>query len=104
MENELTIDELCNMLWIVIVAGHETTVHLLGNAVVTLCTHPEQRAKALAEDRCRGGNAAVQVICRRRPHRTPIRSISTTTIGTSWRSVAARTSASVRHSPDSRAA
>ncbi|WP_327115653.1 cytochrome P450 [Nocardia sp. NBC_01730] len=50
-ENELTDDELCNMLWIVIVAGHETTVHLLGNAVVTLCTHPEQRAKALAEAR-----------------------------------------------------
>ncbi|MGO4618095.1 cytochrome P450 [Nocardia sp. 2YAB30] len=50
-ENELTDDELCNMLWIVIVAGHETTVHLLGNAVVTLCTHPEQRAKAVAEDR-----------------------------------------------------
>ncbi|MFQ6328269.1 cytochrome P450 family protein [Nocardia sp. CWNU-33] len=50
-ENELTDDELCNMLWIVIVAGHETTVHLLGNAVVTLCTHPEQLAKALVEDR-----------------------------------------------------
>ncbi|WP_433714227.1 cytochrome P450 family protein [Nocardia sp. CA-084685] len=51
IENGLTDDELVNMLWLVLMAGHETTVHLLGNAVVTLCTHPEQLAKAQAEDR-----------------------------------------------------
>ncbi|GAB2691544.1 hypothetical protein GCM10027089_11360 [Nocardia thraciensis] len=39
------------MLWLVIVAGHETTVHLLSNAVVALCGHPEPRAKAVAGDR-----------------------------------------------------
>jgi 2-hydroxy-5-methyl-1-naphthoate 7-hydroxylase len=49
--NGLTDDELVNMLWLVLMAGHETTVHLLGNAVVTLCTHPEQLAEAQAEDR-----------------------------------------------------
>ncbi|WP_433196681.1 cytochrome P450 family protein [Nocardia sp. CA-107356] len=50
-DNELTTEDLVNMLWLVIVAGHETTVHLLSNAVVVLCAHPDQRAKALAEDR-----------------------------------------------------
>ncbi|MGO4616403.1 cytochrome P450 [Nocardia sp. 2YAB30] len=50
-ENDLSTDELVNMLWLVIVAGHETTVHMLGNAVIALCAHPEQRAIALAADR-----------------------------------------------------
>ncbi|RDI54252.1 cytochrome P450 family protein [Nocardia mexicana] len=50
-DNDLTTEELVNMLWLVIVAGHETTVHLLSNAVVVLCTHPEQRAEAVAGDR-----------------------------------------------------
>ncbi|MFJ1460784.1 cytochrome P450 [Nocardia sp. N2S4-5] len=50
-DNNLTTEELVNMLWLVIVAGHETTVHLLSTAVVTLCTNPEQRAKALEESR-----------------------------------------------------
>ncbi|MBB5918579.1 cytochrome P450 [Nocardia transvalensis] len=50
-DNNLTTEELVNILWIVIVAGHETTVHLLGTAVVVLCTNPQQRAKAVAESR-----------------------------------------------------
>ncbi len=50
-ENELTDDELVEMLWLVIVAGHETTVHLLGNAVVALREYPEQLARARAENR-----------------------------------------------------
>ncbi|WP_330232194.1 cytochrome P450 [Nocardia sp. NBC_00508] len=50
-DNGLTDHELVDMLWLVIMAGHETTVHLLGNAVVTLCTHSEQLAKARAQDR-----------------------------------------------------
>ncbi|WP_327101353.1 cytochrome P450 [Nocardia vinacea] len=50
-DNGLTDKELVDMLWLVIMAGHETSVHLLGNAVVTLCTHSEQLAKARAEDR-----------------------------------------------------
>ncbi|MBF6172243.1 cytochrome P450 family protein [Nocardia blacklockiae] len=50
-DNNLTVEELVNMLWLVIVAGHETTVHLLSTAVVTLCTHPEQRARATEEAR-----------------------------------------------------
>lgn len=50
-DNGLADKELVDMLWLVLMAGHETTVHLLGNAVVTLCTHPEQLAKARADDR-----------------------------------------------------
>ncbi|WP_327150182.1 cytochrome P450 family protein [Nocardia sp. NBC_01329] len=50
-ENELTEEELVSMLWLVIVAGHETTVHLLGNAVVALREHPDQLARAQDEDR-----------------------------------------------------
>ncbi|MGO4617944.1 cytochrome P450 [Nocardia sp. 2YAB30] len=47
----LTDAELVSMLWLAIAAGHETTVHTLGNAVIALCTHPEQLAKARSEDR-----------------------------------------------------
>ncbi|WP_328387269.1 cytochrome P450 family protein [Nocardia sp. NBC_00416] len=50
-QNELTDEELVSMLWLVIVAGHETTVHLLGNAVIALRQYPEQLARAQAEDR-----------------------------------------------------
>ncbi|MFE3444827.1 cytochrome P450 [Nocardia sp. NPDC059180] len=50
-QNELADAELVEMMWLLIVAGHETTVHLLGNAVVALAEHPEQLAKAQAENR-----------------------------------------------------
>ncbi|MGO4615297.1 cytochrome P450 [Nocardia sp. 2YAB30] len=51
VEDGLTDNELVDMLWLVIIAGHETTVHLLGNAIIALCTHPEQLAEARAQDR-----------------------------------------------------
>lgn len=41
---KLSHDELVAMTLTLIVAGYETTVHLLGNAVVALLTHPEQLA------------------------------------------------------------
>jgi cytochrome P450 len=50
-ESGLTDDELVQTLWLVIIAGHETTVHLLGNAVIALCSHPAQLAEARAEER-----------------------------------------------------
>ncbi len=40
----LSEEELCSMVALLIVAGHETTVSLLGNATLALLTHPEQRA------------------------------------------------------------
>ena len=42
--DKLTEDELIAMVFLLIVAGYETTVHLITNAVQTLLTHPEQLA------------------------------------------------------------
>ena len=40
----LSEEELCSMVVLLIVAGHETTVSLIGNATLALLRHPEQRA------------------------------------------------------------
>ena len=40
----LSEEELCSMVALLIVAGHETTVSLIGNAMLALLMHPEQRA------------------------------------------------------------
>lgn len=39
---KLTEEELISMVYLLIVAGYETTVHLINNSVVTLLEHPEQ--------------------------------------------------------------
>ncbi|MEU7860066.1 cytochrome P450 [Nonomuraea sp. NPDC049141] len=49
--DHLTTDELVGVLWIMLVAGHETTVHLLGYAIVALAQNPGQLELAKAEDR-----------------------------------------------------
>lgn len=38
----LTDDELVGMIFLLLVAGHETTVNLIGNGVLALLKHPEQ--------------------------------------------------------------
>ena len=45
----LSEEELSSMVALLIVAGHETTVSLIGNAMLALFAHPEQRA-ALERD------------------------------------------------------
>jgi cytochrome P450 len=45
----LSEEELSSMVALLIVAGHETTVSLIGNATLALLTHPEQRG-ALERD------------------------------------------------------
>ncbi|NDU71777.1 cytochrome P450 [Actinomadura sp. DSM 109109] len=50
-DDRLTTDELVAVLWLMLVAGHETTVHLLGHAIVALSAHPGQLALAMVEDR-----------------------------------------------------
>ncbi|MED7930578.1 cytochrome P450 [Nonomuraea sp. LP-02] len=46
--DRLTDDELRDTLLLLIAAGHETTVNLIGNAVHALLTHPEQLRQVLA--------------------------------------------------------
>ncbi|GAA4300653.1 cytochrome P450 [Actinomadura luteofluorescens] len=50
-DDRLTTDELVAVLWLMLVAGHETTVHLLGHAIAALSAHPGQLALAMDEDR-----------------------------------------------------
>ncbi len=46
---KLSEDELIAMVFLLIVAGYETTVHLITNAVQTLLTHPDQLDRLRAE-------------------------------------------------------
>lgn len=46
---KLTEDELVSMVFLLIIAGYETTVHLITNAVVTLLQHPDQLARLRAQ-------------------------------------------------------
>jgi hypothetical protein len=46
---ELTEDELVANLMTLFVAGHETTTHLIGNAIVLLAQHPEARGRVEAD-------------------------------------------------------
>ncbi|SPL96436.1 putative cytochrome P450 hydroxylase [[Actinomadura] parvosata subsp. kistnae] len=48
--DRLSDNEMLWILWLVLIAGHETTVHLLANAVIALCTHRDQLAAAQADD------------------------------------------------------
>jgi len=47
--DRLTEDELTSMVYLLLLAGHETTVNLIANAVRALLTHPEQLARLRAE-------------------------------------------------------
>lgn len=43
--DRLTVDEMVVMVIAVLVGGNNSTAHLLGNAIVTLARHPEQRVR-----------------------------------------------------------
>ncbi len=47
--DQLSPEELVGMAWLLLVAGHETTVNLLANGVFTLLRHPEQLAALRAD-------------------------------------------------------
>lgn len=49
--DKLTNEELVAVLWIMLVAGHETTVHMLGHAIIALSRHPDQLRAAEAGNR-----------------------------------------------------
>ncbi len=42
--SKLTEDELVSMIYLLVIAGYETTVHLITNSVLTLLQHPDQLA------------------------------------------------------------
>ena len=48
-EDRLTEDELTSMAALLLIAGHETTVNLIGSGVLTLLEHPAQLALLRAE-------------------------------------------------------
>ena len=48
-DDRLDDTELLSMIFIVYVAGHITTVNLIGNGVVALLSHPDELAKVRAD-------------------------------------------------------
>ncbi|HEU4421974.1 MAG TPA: cytochrome P450 [Pilimelia sp.] len=48
-EDQLSEDELTSMVFLLLTAGHETTVNLIGNGIMSLLTHPDQLARLRAE-------------------------------------------------------
>lgn len=48
-DDRLSENELLSMVFLLLVAGHETTVNLIGNGVLALLRHPEQQARLHAE-------------------------------------------------------
>lgn len=48
-DDRLDEDELLSTAWLLIVAGHDTTVNLLGNGLVGLFRHPDQLARLRAD-------------------------------------------------------
>ncbi|MDX3215424.1 cytochrome P450 [Streptomyces sp. ME02-6991-2B] len=48
-EDRLSEDELMSLTFLILFAGYENTVQLIGNAVLALLTHPEQLAALRAE-------------------------------------------------------
>ncbi len=47
--DRLSTDELRGTAWVLLVAGHETTVNLISNGVLALLTHPDQLAALRAD-------------------------------------------------------
>jgi cytochrome P450 len=59
---QLSDDELVSMVMLLILAGYETTVHLITNAVASLLLHPEQLTRLRAEPGLAG--SAVEEVLR----------------------------------------
>lgn len=66
----LSGDELQGMIWLLLVAGYETTVNFLSNGLVALLRHPGQLA-ALRSDQTLIGNAVEEMLRYDGPIETP---------------------------------
>ncbi|CAL9369512.1 Cytochrome P450 monooxygenase PikC [Streptomyces sp. enrichment culture] len=62
--------ELIGMAWLLLIAGHETTVNLIGNGVLTLLQHPDQLA-LLREDPTLLDGAVEEILRYEGPISTP---------------------------------
>lgn len=69
-------DELIGMAWLLLVAGHETTVGLITNGVLSLLTHPVQ-LEALRDDLRLVDNAVEETLRYEGPIETPTYRFST---------------------------
>ena len=68
--DQLSDDELSGMAWLLLVAGHETTVNLIANGVFALLSHPDQMA-ALRADPDLLDNAVEEILRFDGPIETP---------------------------------
>ncbi|TDC09011.1 cytochrome P450 [Streptomyces sp. 8K308] len=68
--DQLSPDELLAMCWLLLIAGHETTVGLISNGVLALLRHPEQLA-ALRADWSLLDNAVEEILRYDGPVPTP---------------------------------
>ncbi|MFE4053145.1 cytochrome P450 [Streptomyces sp. YIM B13518] len=68
--DRLSREELLGMAWLLLVAGHETTVNLISNGALALLNHPEQLA-ALRADPSLMDNAIEEMLRYEGPLETP---------------------------------
>lgn len=61
-EAALTTEELVDTLWLLLTAGHETTLSLITNGVRALLTHPDQKAIAVAGDAATWSSVVEEVL------------------------------------------
>ncbi|MGW7365933.1 cytochrome P450 family protein [Streptomyces sp. NPDC054841] len=59
--DRLSEDELMSLVFLILFAGYENTVHLIGNAVLALLSHPEQLAALRADPAGRLGPAVEEL-------------------------------------------
>ncbi|MEU6058295.1 cytochrome P450 [Streptomyces sp. NPDC047097] len=70
-DEALSGEELLGMVWLLLVAGHETTGNLLANGVLALLTHPDQLALLRADFYGLVDNAVEEVLRYDGPVETP---------------------------------
>jgi cytochrome P450 len=77
--DRLTEDELTSMVFLLLLAGHETTVNLIGNGARALLTHPAQLARLRAEPQ-RIGPAVEELLRWDGPLQSAIPAMTTTPV------------------------